>query len=407
MKESQPTFFDHDAPAPKAGRALVLRAQPRRPLTKAQRTFNRLVARIEDLRTKVERTTRQLDEALVFNAQHIQPRLQRAAALRKDFVRALQPFLNDPRIARRDKKTLHAILVEHLSELIGLNDPADADLRALFEELHGADYDQVAGQQMDELRSEIESVFGEIGLDLDLSGLHPNMTDEEMAAKMAEMSESARRQTERMRSEGARERPPTKRELEETARLRQLDDLRRANAGTIYRELAKVLHPDLERDPDARERKSALMQELTAAHARNDLLTLLRLQLEWNHRDETDAAHLTDDRLNAYNRLLGEQAADLQEELNGLPWHPKYHPIALIDGPFSMGVQLDGPSEARRLDAVIAGLEAGLVRVRGDQGWREARDLVLARRAEDALGDIRMSLAAGPTRRRKHRRLRR
>ncbi|MDQ3417913.1 MAG: hypothetical protein M3541_03900 [Acidobacteriota bacterium] len=55
-----------------------------------------------------------------------------------------------------------------------------------------------------------------------------------------------------------------------------------------------MLHPDLEQDPSLRERKTGLMQEVTAAHAGGDLHTLLRLELEWIDGDGPAAARRTE-----------------------------------------------------------------------------------------------------------------
>jgi hypothetical protein len=56
--------------------------------------------------------------------------------------------------------------------------------------------------------------------------------------------------------------------MREEERVGRFEQLRRVSIGAIYRRLAKALHPDLERDPDLRERKSTLMQEVTTAYAR-------------------------------------------------------------------------------------------------------------------------------------------
>ena len=66
----------------------------------------------------------------------------------------------------------------------------------------------------------------------------------------------------------------------------------------------KVLHPDLERDAAERQKKMRTMQEVTAAYARSDLHTLLRLELEWIDGAQADAARLSDERLQAYTEFL-------------------------------------------------------------------------------------------------------
>ena len=67
--------------------SLTLASRRGRALTKAQRTFNRLVGEVEALRSKIERESRRLDEALAYYAKHLHPRLRRRAELRKEYVR--------------------------------------------------------------------------------------------------------------------------------------------------------------------------------------------------------------------------------------------------------------------------------------------------------------------------------
>ncbi|HWH76673.1 MAG TPA: hypothetical protein VNT76_04850, partial [Candidatus Binatus sp.] len=73
---------------------LTLVSSHGRSLTKAQRAFNRLVGEVEALRSKIERETRRLDDALAYYAQHLHPRLRRRTELRKEYVRALAAFID-------------------------------------------------------------------------------------------------------------------------------------------------------------------------------------------------------------------------------------------------------------------------------------------------------------------------
>jgi hypothetical protein len=79
--------------------------------------------------------------------------------------------------------------------------------------------------------------------------------------------------------------------------------LRKDTLGAVYRRLVKELHPDLEPDPAERERKSRIMQNVTAAHARGDLHALLQLKIEWLHPG-VDAARLSRDKTAGVHRAL-------------------------------------------------------------------------------------------------------
>ena len=358
---------------------LVLRVQQDRPLTKVQRTFNRLVAKIEKLRTDLARETRRLDAALDYYAQHLHPRRLRLMALRKDILRVLAPFLHGPHLTRkRDRKTLRTIVADHLDALAQTEGSlVDADLRTLFELVHGVSFDRAEREGFEEVRSVVEEAFGEFGIDVDLSDMQPNATEDVLAAKAAEMAERVRQRFEEETDATARsDQPKTKRQMAKETRMQQADEIRKKSLAAIYRQLAKVLHPDLEPDPERKQRKVALMQELTIAYHHNDLHSLLRLELAWIEREEDDLTRLADEKLAVYNQVLKGQVDELQREFDGLSYHPRYQPLMVEDGPFGILIQTDGPAEAWRLDRVITTMEASLTRLRTDDALAELHSAI-------------------------------
>ena len=86
----------------------------------------------------------------------------------------------------------------------------------------------------------------------------------------------------------------------------------------LYRRLASALHPDREPDARERERKTRLMQEANDAHAAQNLLALLELQLQAEQMDANHLAAADRKRLQHYVTVLQEQLADLQSETRRL-----------------------------------------------------------------------------------------
>jgi len=310
----------------------------------------------------------------------VRPRVERVIATRKDLVRALRPFLDDRRLKRSDKQELRTMLAEQLGEVLRGHAELDDDLRALFEELQGASMAELEQEEMDEARAAMEDIFADMGLEVDLSDLHSGMSEEDVAVKAAAIFEDLRRQADEAQSRIPPGRRTSTRHIHEDERVRHLEELRKTNIGAIYRRLAKVLHPDLEPDPDSRQRKSALMQELTAAYASKDLHTLLKLELEWIHREESDQARMTDEKLEAYSQLLRDQVADLEAEAAALPYSPRYLPLVQEVGPFGISLQLDGETEARRLDEVAVSLSATLTHLKTERALQEVREAIQVHR---------------------------
>jgi len=382
----QISLFDDAVLPQRTQEGLLVVAQPGRPLTKVQRAFNRLVARIEALHAKLREKTQELDGALGFFVKHVHPRRLRLAALRKELVIDLAPFLDGGVLRKNERKTLRALLADQLDALLEEGAPLDDALEALFQRVHGMSVEDLRRQEMGVACGAMEDFLGSVGFEVDFSGFRADMTEEAFAAEAAKLGRRLQEETEAQgRGAGERrnesgERSKGKRQLEKEERLRQAEVARKKSIGSIYRQLVRALHPDLEQNPPERERKHCLMQQLTTAYHDNDLHTLLRLELEWIEHEKSDVQRLSDEKLRIYNEVLKEQVDDLEAQIDELPLDPRYQVIVEAKGPFAVGV-LDGPREVRWLKAAIGSIEISLARLRNDAAPLEVRDSIRAHRA--------------------------
>jgi hypothetical protein len=375
MTASNLSLFGDDPPAARCARPLVVRPAAGRPLDKKAQAFNRLLGRVHALQQQFEREKSRLDDALVFHAAEVRPRMERLAALREEVVRGLQPFLDDSRLKPADREILADILAGQLDELLATQDTLDQDLQDLFERLNGVTVADVAQEQMSDAKAAMAAMFADLGLDMEVPDLRADMSEEEVAATVATMADRMRRAEEERRSNE----PPrgrTKRQRKQEEQAQRFEDLRKIGIGGVYKRLVKALHPDRESDAGLRERKSAMMREVTTAYARNDLHALLRLELEWVGGDHLDAARLTDETLAAYTALLKEQVAELEAACVELPFHPRYADLVGPDDGLGSSVAIDGPATVERLTFAIDGLTAALERMAAGQAWREVRGLI-------------------------------
>jgi hypothetical protein len=317
---------------------------------------------------KLTLEARRLDEALVYFGKELSPRIQQVVALRKEMARALCPFLERNRLKRKtDRRILKELLASQLNAIVQEGGPLrEPDLQQFFEQIHGVTWEQAQREEAEGIRSELEETMGDFGIDLDLSGLRPDMTNEEFAAEAARLEHELRQQWE-ANEDRPDDFPRSKREMKREEQMRQAEEAQKRSITSIYRQLAKALHPDLEPDPARRETKSALMQELTAAYRNNDLHTLLRLELQWIEREEGNLERMTDEKLAIYNNLLKEQVAELEMEIEHFPFQPQYKPLLTSDGIFGMRVRAADPAEARELDKVIAEMQTTLGNLRKEE----------------------------------------
>jgi hypothetical protein len=317
-----------DATGQASGKAITISKAEKQTLSKPQQTFNRLVKKIEKLQKQIETDNQILDEKLNFYAGHLHPLEQQDVQLRKEVVKLLFPYFTEKKpLGKRNKNVLRNILTVLLNAIFSLDDSEpDEELKKVFEALEGMSLEESDKQEAERMKKQLSELLKSMGYELDFSGLDPNMSPEELAAKLEEMEQDLNRQQDENEHRKT-VRKKTKKQLEKEERDRQAEEMKTKSIGSIYKSLAKVLHPDLEQDAAEKLRKEALMKELTAAYKKNDLHTLLKLELAWIQAEEANIEKLTDAKLSIYNEVLKEQAAELEEEAFLVPQHPRFTPL--------------------------------------------------------------------------------
>lgn len=313
-------------------------------LTKAQKQFNKLVARIAAQRLELAQW-----QAYVpvyqhrYVAEH-EPLMTSLREARVAMVVMLDKAIDSKALSKLQRAKASDILLTHLRELPGLAE--DAELVRLHDKYSDVRVEDIQRDEMEFARAMASETFG---VDLD-----PNaeaMTPEALAQLIAE----------RMQAAPAGQSPPPRKSRKTGAQAAAKEALRiQAEQGAsqsmrdVYRKLARELHPDREPDPEMRARKTALMTEVNQAYEKGDLLALLELQLSIEQIDATALAGMTDERLLHYNRVLQEQSRRLQDELSETTM------------PFEMMMQGRSPSQLtpakvdRGMDADLDQLQAAL-----------------------------------------------
>ena len=110
----------------------------------------------------------------------------------------------------------------------------------------------------------------------------------------------------------------TKKQLEKEALEQATLELEKKSVRSVFIGLAKVLHPDLEGDPDRRAEKKDMMQKLTTAYEKNDLHTLLTMEMEWVNQQASQLGSLSEEKLAVYIVVLKGQINELKNERSSL-----------------------------------------------------------------------------------------
>lgn len=182
----------------------------------------------------------------------------------------------------------------------------------------------------------------------DVGRLHEQLDELELAIAEAELGEIRKK----LDAEGAE---PTgsdsSRRVESTPRLTS-DAVRK-----LFRDVAKVIHPDLALDPAARERRHRLMIEANRAYALGDEARLRSILEMW---DRSPEAVLGSDDDAARQRLIRriaqieEELAAYAEELAELQESPLWKLKAMVDEAASRGKDLVGDMVKRLKRDILA-----------------------------------------------------
>jgi len=337
------------------GDGLVPTPAAQRPLTAAQETFRTLLARVESLRNSIDDEEAELDATLSFYAAEIVPRLARQTEAQKELVRALAPFVNKSFFPRQQERLRFKELTQDLLHEIATTEKGltDVDLCHIYNVVHGVGYAKDERKVIEAARAALAQMFAEEGIEADFSELDSAASEAEFMAK-AEILIARMRKMKEAEAEAAHC-AEHGRHATDDEHLRAEEELRKRSIANIYKQLARVLHPDFERDIERQKEKVLLMQELTEAYRQNDLHTLLRLEMQWIENEGGNIERLTEEKLGVYNEVLAGQVEGLESRLRELPFHPRYRPIVVFN--YGVARVINGPDKALELHNNAAAIE--------------------------------------------------
>ena len=317
--------------------ALVLKAAAGAVLSPAQIEFNRLMAQLETARAKFERERVRLDRIMDALAHQLMPLIEETHRLDFELIMYLQNALGTFRLTYRRRESLEDLLRERARDLVvdtcGLAPAQLEALQKLMEEIDPGWIDSESeemGEGFDYLRAMMEETAREAGLEVDLSDIDLRQNPEEGMRKLHERLAAAKAAAARPLS-----RKQTKSQIERERKQRAVEEAKQRDLKTIYKQLAKVLHPDLETNPDLRANKEEWMKRLTSAHAAGDLGELLRIEMEWLVEEASNLAAAGDEKLKVYSLILKEQIDDVKSRMFTLIDEPQYSSLRRIMDDFS------------------------------------------------------------------------
>ena len=352
------SLFDNDQ---SQGLSLTQVLARSRPETKAQQTFQRLVAKIESRREQLRQWQTFLERYNQRVAAEYQPLLRQLRAGQRQLAFLIDELLSQTAAAKRLNRLQRAKLTDLLMNLLAslLEDADDDALVSLHDKYSAVPHRQMRQSEMQVTAEMIKDMLG-LDVDAEQAAGDPEELLRQAQKLMEERVEDDARQAEAWQAERAARRSKAGAAKAEAAEARREKAAKEVSLSLreVYRKLVSALHPDREPDAAARKKKTALMQRVNQAYDANDLLTLLALQLEIEQIDAAHLANVTPQRLAHYVQILREQLAELEAELE--------HCIEPFRDKVGWGPQIVPATVDRQMTSEMAALRSHIRELQGD-----------------------------------------
>lgn len=380
-KAREPEFDLDFEPLPAAAPAsgsLSIRKSAAAPLTPAQVEFNKRMKALERARAAHDKERADLDRKLADHRKLVTPLMERGNRVEFAIIMAMYDAHYSLKLTKRRSEWLGDLISDKAGALLyqssGLTGEETARLDALVNEFGPSFLEEEAEEEdridFEFMRGMVRDIAAKAGLDINLDDLEfdadPAETERKLRERLMAADEDFKRAAETSAKPAGKAKPrkPTKAAREREQQRQAIEEAKKRDAKTLYKQLAKVLHPDLEPDPTLKAHKEAWMKRLTSAHSSGDLHDMLMIELEWLGEEAGNLATASEEKLRTYALMLKEQTDELRERTRDIAMEPQYQPLHEFRGPFGAPVtvrEIVGrlSADLREQEEALAILQAG------------------------------------------------
>lgn len=263
-----------------------------KPLNKKQKEFNVLSETIEALDRQLADLQQAYDEMLRRIPSDLDPLVREYQGYRADIVNLWDRTYEAEHFRKAYQTKLAYLIIENAYDLIKNHDLSE--LKHVFNKYSATDIDVLLEEERLRESARIE----------DPAFLLESVYEPEPEVSFHELSEE---EQQRIKAE--------RREQRMDQRTREAQQAKTTKSvRSVYMELVKTFHPDRETDEGEKQRKTETMQRITKAYQENNLLSLLKLQMELEQIDRSGLENLNKNQLSYYNKILRQQIEELGQQ---------------------------------------------------------------------------------------------
>ncbi|WP_210486039.1 J domain-containing protein [Rufibacter aurantiacus] len=273
-------------------------------LSQLQQQFNASIQTIDQLKAQLAERARITEVARARVQKEIKPLMREMVQRRVALVQLLDEAYHQEHFPQLEKEKLATFIIEQASTLVHHYDAQE------LAELLQRYTTPITTPEKDAnvTKAETQNLLKNVlGLDVNLEDLS------NLEAFQARLDQQMQEEQERREAQRSHRQKSKAQQAKEAKLKAQLESISKASR-RLYTTLAKLLHPDRERDAAARVWKEEAMKKVTIAYHQDDFFELLRLQMEFMHEQEQLLAQVPEDQLTYYVHLLQEQIQEMEDE---------------------------------------------------------------------------------------------
>ena len=317
-------------------------------LTKEQLEFNLLLDRMNRAEAKIQSERQFLDSLLDECITKVYPVHLDFIKLDLQIIEELFTYFKNTKFSAIRRRSFTDYINEKIDYILfcpnGLNEEQNVRLLEIQKEIYKVEEEKKtkkdklfdAEMEFEMMRGQLEVELIERGFNIDLSGLKMEMTPEEINSFVEDKirnyipGESKYKDT-------RQDKKKSKKQIEREVKEAEIEELKGKSLSSIYKSLAKIIHPDLEQNPEKRIQKEQWMKMLTVAYDKKDLKTLLEIELEWAKGESDHIESIALDKLKLYNEMLRSQVQEMEIAAATAYNEQKYGLLLYFtDGPYKL-----------------------------------------------------------------------
>ncbi len=304
--------------------------------TKAQKDFNDALNKHREANNRVKEVESYLDIANKAYINEVVPELNKQKQLEKNKLEVLLKIYlkGKVKLGSNQKELLRTLILDESSNFL----QSDRDFAySIFLQIETP---EEKNYRLQEKRKAEKLIKKQYGFDVDLDELNKKTfaSDEEKQQHHEKFKDFFEKYNQNQNDfedffgGGKRERKKTKAQLEKEKKLAEAEKLLSTDINKLFKNLAKLIHPDREQDEVLRDKKSKLMTALSNARDNMNIAEILSIKMQVDElipNNETDVS-FNDSSIKRFVQVIKIKIKQLEETLEQkLYSHPLFEGLQI------------------------------------------------------------------------------